>query len=82
MDIFLLAGIGAIINLVVFILAKRLKQDNDTSLLICIIAFFVVFIISFIVGRWTGMGIGILSFGMLICIFLIKIFMMIIPQKG
>jgi len=82
MDIFIPIGIGFGINLLIFIIAKGLKQTNDTSLLICIIAFFVVFISSLVIGRWLGMGIGVLSGGMLICIFLIKIIMVIIPRKN
>ncbi len=39
MDIFIPIGLGFIIILLIFIIAKWLKQTNDTSLLICIIAF-------------------------------------------
>ncbi|SFB19957.1 YesK-like protein [Lentibacillus halodurans] len=82
MDIFIPVGLGFIINLLIFIIAKSLKRTNDTSLLICIIAFFIVLITSLVIGRWKGLGIGVLSIGMLISIFIIKISMIINPRKG
>lgn len=82
MDIFIPVGVGFIINLVIFIIGKSLKQTNDTALLICIIAFFIVFITSLVIGRWMGLGIAVLAGGMLICVIFIKIIMVIIPRKS
>lgn len=73
MDILIPIGLGFVINLVVFIICKGLKQNNIRSLLICLIAFLAVLLASFIIGSWLGMGIGVISSGMLIFVILIGV---------
>ncbi|MDW0118201.1 YesK family protein [Sporosarcina thermotolerans] len=70
MDILLPIGFGIAVNLVVFLVSKSLRQKNERSLLICLIAFLVVLFVSIIIGSWVGMGIGVVSLGMLIFVIL------------
>ncbi|MFC5602799.1 hypothetical protein [Sporosarcina koreensis] len=81
MDIFIPIGLGFVINLIVFIISKSLKQTSDRSLLICLFAFLAVLVTSFIIGSWLGMGIGVISLGMLIFVILIGLVIAIIPRK-
>ncbi|CAG9606859.1 hypothetical protein [Pseudoneobacillus rhizosphaerae] len=81
MDIFIPIGLGFFINLLVFIISKSLKQTNNKSLLICLYAVLVFLLSSFIIGSWLGMGIGVISSGMLIFVILIGIVIAIIPRK-
>ena len=81
MDIFIPIGLGFIINLLVFIISKSLKQTNNRSLLICSFTFLAVLLTSFIIGSWLGMGIGVISSGMLIFVILIGLIIAIIPSK-
>ncbi|SDN28843.1 hypothetical protein SAMN05518871_104175 [Psychrobacillus sp. OK028] len=81
MEIFIPIGLGFVINLLVFIISKSLKQTNNRSLLICLFSFLAVLLASFIIGSWLGMGIGIISLGMLIFVFLVGFVITIIPRK-
>ncbi|WP_163970363.1 hypothetical protein [Oceanobacillus halotolerans] len=71
MDIFIPIGLGFLINLLVFIISKRLRQTDKRSLQICLFAFLAVFVTSIMVGAWLGMGLGVISFGMLIFVIFI-----------
>ncbi|SES78950.1 YesK-like protein [Oceanobacillus limi] len=73
MDILFPIGLGFVINVVVFIISRILKQNNSRSFLICFIAFLAVLLTSFIIGSWLGMGIGVISLGMLIFVIMIGI---------
>lgn len=66
MDIFIPIGIGFLTNLFVFVISKAFKQTTKRSLLICLFSFLVVLITAFIIGSWLGMGIGVISLGMLV----------------
>ncbi|MCM3745394.1 hypothetical protein M3193_14805 [Sporosarcina luteola] len=74
MDVFIPIGLGFIVNLLVFIVSKSLKQTNDRSILICLFAFLGVLLISLIIGSWLGIGLGVISLGMLIFVILIVLF--------
>ncbi|SOC42675.1 YesK family protein [Ureibacillus acetophenoni] len=81
MDIFIPIGIGFVINLVVFIVCKILKQSNNKSLLLCLISFIAVLLSSFIIGSWLGMGIGVISSGMLIFVILTVLVIAFVPHN-
>ena len=81
MDIFIPIGLGFIINLFVFIISKRLILTNNRSLLLCVFTFLAVVLTSFIIGSWLGMGIGVISSGMLIFVILIGLIIAIIPSE-
>ena len=81
MDIFIPIGLGFSINLLVFIISKSLKQTNNRSLLICLFTFLAVLLTSFIIGSWLGMGIGVISSGMLIFVILIGLIIAVIPSE-
>lgn len=73
MDIFIPISIGFFANLLVFIITKAFKQTNKGSLQISFYAFLTVLIASFIIGAWLGMGIAVISSGMLIFVVLASI---------
>ncbi|WP_252504000.1 YesK family protein [Sporosarcina sp. Marseille-Q4943] len=81
MDIFIPIGLGFVINLLVFIISKSLKQTNDRSLQICLFAFLAFLLTSLLIGSWWGMGLGVISFGMLILLILIGLVIAIIPSE-
>lgn len=59
-------AVGFLLNLLIFLLAKASKQTNGKSLLISFGAFVLVLSISFMIGSWVGIGISVLSLGMLL----------------
>ncbi|WP_438311391.1 YesK family protein [Sporosarcina sp. FA9] len=73
MDILIPIGLGFIANLLVFIISKGLKKSNERSLLNSLIAFGVTLLSSFVIGSWLGMGIAVISSGMLLFAILIAI---------
>ncbi|ARF16672.1 hypothetical protein [Sporosarcina ureae] len=73
MDIFIPIGIGPFTNLLVFIISKAFKQTNQRSLQISFFSFLAVLLASFIIGAWIGMGIAVISSGMLIFVILASI---------
>ena len=81
MDIFIPIGIGFFANLLVFIISKAFKQTNSKSLQISFFAFLAVLISSFIIGAWIGMGIAVISSGMLIFVILSGIITSLLDLK-
>lgn len=73
MDIFIPIGIGFLVNLLIFIICVTFKQTNQRSLQISLFSFLAVLLASFIIGAWIGMGIAIISSGMLIFVILASI---------
>ncbi len=73
MDILIPIVLGFVINLIVFVISKNLKQTNKRAFFICLITFLVVLLASFIIGSWLGMGIGVISLGMLIFVILLGV---------
>ncbi|MFD2658526.1 YesK family protein [Gracilibacillus thailandensis] len=66
MDIFIPIGTGFIINVVIFIISLVITKEKKKSAYITFFASILTFIVSLVVGSWTGMGIGVISSGMLI----------------
>ena len=66
MDILIPIGLGIIVNLFVFLVSKSVKKSNEKSLLNCSIAFGITLLSSFVIGAWAGMGIAVISSGMLL----------------
>lgn len=66
MDILIPISIGFFVNLLVFGTSKTFKNSNLISLQMSLFAFLAVLLASFIVGAWVGMGMAVISSGMLI----------------
>ena len=81
MDILIPIVLGFVINLIVFIISKNLKQTSKRSFFICLITFLVVLLASFNIGSWLGMGIGVISLGMLIFVILLGVIITISTIK-
>lgn len=82
MDILIPIGLGFHINLIIFIVAKFFKQSDEKSLILCLIAFGVVLFISFLNGAWLGMGIGVISLGMLIFVIVTRVIISLGNRKN
>ena len=66
MDILIPILIGFLANLVVFVFSLLIVKDKTRAANITIVFFVSVLLSSFFIGRWIGMGLGVISFGMLI----------------
>lgn len=80
MDIFIPIGIGFLVNLSIFFIAKAFKQTNGKSLLISFVAFLIVLLISFMIGAWVGMGIAVISIGMLLFVILVSVLLVFLQE--
>lgn len=81
MDILIPVGFGFLLNLLIFIISKGFKQTDQRSLVICLIAFLAVLPISLVLGSWLGMGLAVISLGMLIFLIFIGLVMVVLPQE-
>ncbi|MFC5557746.1 hypothetical protein ACFPN4_01205 [Ureibacillus thermophilus] len=73
MDILIPIGIGFLSNIVVFVISFLIVKNKLKATNITLGFFAIVLLTSLIIGEWLGMGIGVISFGMLIfslCIYL------------
>ncbi|MDE5414357.1 hypothetical protein [Alkalihalobacterium chitinilyticum] len=82
MDILIPIGLGFHINLIVFIAAKICKQTDEKSLYICLIAFVVALLTSFFNEAWLGMGIGVISLGMLLFVIVTRVIISLGNRKN
>lgn len=82
MKVLIPVGLGFIVNLLVFMISKGFRQRNERSLFICAIAFIAVFISSYVIGSWLGIGIGVISSGMLLFIILMAIILASAHRKS
>ncbi|WP_431312523.1 YesK family protein [Sporosarcina jeotgali] len=81
MDILIPIGLGFLVNLFVFLISKSVKKSNEKSLLNCSIAFGITLLSSFVIGAWTGMGIAVISSGMLLFVLITRIFISFVSRK-
>lgn len=81
MDILIPIGLGFIVNLFVFLVSKSVKKSNEKSLLNCAIAFGITLLSSFVIGAWVGMGIAVISSGMLLFVLISRIFISFVSRK-
>ena len=77
MDIFIPIGIGFLSNLVVFVVSLLIIKDKLKATNLTLGFFIIILLSSFIIGRWIGMGLGVISFGMLILSICIYIYIFI-----
>lgn len=67
-SIFVPVLIGFAVNAALFLVTRYvIKRDFRHATRLTLIAAMIAFIISFFVSGWQGMGIGIISLGMLSC---------------
>ena len=74
MQIYKLMSTGFLSNVIIYFLILGLRKNKKNALKAMLISTGAVFIIALFIGRWTGMGIGVLSFGMLIAYLVILVF--------
>lgn len=66
MDILLPMGVGFLLNILIYLIMLGLLKNNYIATGSTFIATITVFVIGLIIGRWAGMGIGVISAGMLL----------------
>ena len=59
-------GLGFLINLIIYIVCKNIYKTKPKVLKIIWSVAFITLFSSFIIGRWIGMGIGVISLGMIL----------------
>ncbi|MEB1808813.1 MAG: hypothetical protein LPK26_16240 [Bacillaceae bacterium] len=82
MEILIPIGLGFHINLIFFIAAKTFKQTDEKSFYICLMAFVVALITSFFNGALLGMGIGVISLGMLLFVIVTRVIISLGKRKN
>ncbi|MEB6549743.1 hypothetical protein MXL46_11665 [Heyndrickxia sporothermodurans] len=66
MDIFIPIGIGFALNIAVYIIVFFIVKNKRLARATPFISTFILILISFIIGRWIGMGLAVISLGMLV----------------
>lgn len=66
MDIFIPIGIGFTLNIAVYIIILFIFKNKRLARTTPFILTFILILISFIIGRWIGMGLAVISLGMLV----------------
>ncbi|MGE7942275.1 hypothetical protein ACQKNB_09325 [Lysinibacillus xylanilyticus] len=73
MDILIPIGIGFFANVVVFMISMLVVKNKRKATQITLIFWGITVLLSFIIGSWRGMGLFVISLGMLIvsiCLYL------------
>lgn len=66
MDIIIPIGIGFLLNIIIFTIVFFLIKNKRLARVTPFISTFVLILISFIIGNWIGIGLLVISAGMLI----------------
>lgn len=69
MDILVPIGIGFGSNLIIYLIVLGILKDKKRATSSTVISTILLIVASFIIGRWLGMGLLVISFGMLIAAF-------------
>ncbi|SES18030.1 hypothetical protein SAMN04487944_12223 [Gracilibacillus ureilyticus] len=78
MDIFIPVGIGFVSNLVIFGIFMLIMKDLKKAANISLVSFGIVFLASFVIGGWGGMGTAVISSGMLLLSISVYLYIFII----
>uniref|UniRef100_UPI00406CEA8E YesK family protein n=1 Tax=Lysinibacillus sp. FSL K6-0075 TaxID=2921415 RepID=UPI00406CEA8E len=73
MDILLPIGIGFFANMLVFGLSMLIKKDKRKATKLTLVFFGIIILLSLIIGSWSGMGLFVISLGILLlsmCLYL------------
>lgn len=81
MDILIPIGIGFGANTLIYFVVLGLFKNKSHSVKSTLIAPLVVFISAYIVGGWVGMGIVVISFGMLAAVLFVLLINFLIENK-
>lgn len=82
MDLFIPIAIGFVVNAIIFTICRYVKQSYTATLKICFYSFLIVLIASFLVGRWIGLGIAVMSSGMLAFVILLAVILIFASHKS
>ncbi len=73
MDILIPIGIGFLANVIVFVISMLVVKNKRKATMITLIFWGIAVLMSFVIGSWSGMGLFVISLGMLIvsiCLYL------------
>lgn len=73
MDILEPIGIGFVSNLIIYFIVLGILKDKKRATSSTVISTIVLFVASFIIGRWVGLGLLVISFGMFIAAFFFRV---------
>ncbi|MEV9639577.1 hypothetical protein ABZ756_02615 [Mammaliicoccus sciuri] len=73
MDILVPIGIGFGSNLIIYLIVLGILKDKKRATSSTVISTILLIVASFIIGRWLGMGLLVISFGMLIAAFFFRV---------
>ena len=73
MDILVPIGIGFSSNLIIYLIVLGILKDKKRATSSTVISTILLIVASFIIGRWLGMGLLVISFGMLIAAFFFRV---------
>lgn len=66
MDIFIPMGVGFLANMMIYLIIWGITKRKTIAVTSTLASFIILLISSFVIGRWVGMGLGIVSGGMLL----------------
>ncbi|EGQ27955.1 hypothetical protein [Sporosarcina sp. FSL K6-3508] len=72
-DILVPIGIGFGSNLIIYLIVLGILKDKKRATSSTVISTILLIVASFIIGRWLGMGLLVISFGMLIAAFFFRV---------
>ena len=73
--------LGFVVNIVLFFISLYIVKNRVKATHVTFFAATLVFISSLVIGSWVGMGIGVISFGMIISTILLYIFSFLSSKK-
>ncbi|SKA89916.1 hypothetical protein [Sporosarcina newyorkensis] len=73
MGILVPIGIGFGSNLIIYLIVLGILKDKKRATSSTVMSTILLIVASFIIGRWLGMGLLVISFGMLIAAFFFRL---------
>ena len=73
--------IGFAVTIILFFISLLIAKNGIKATHVTLMATVFVFIISLVIGSWEGIGIGIISFGMLIGAVVLYMYQFVVKQK-
>ena len=74
--------IGFAVTIILFFISLLIMKNGIKATHVTLMATVFVFIISLVIGSWEGIGIGIISFGMLIGAVMLYMYQFVEKQKA
>lgn len=73
MDIFIPIGVGFLLNIIIYLIIWGISKRKDIATTSTLASFIILLALSFVIGKWIGMGLAVVSIGMLLAYILLLI---------